>query len=178
MSAMAEIMKSCSQAADKGIFFDPVTSTTPLPETSTTPIPTTATTSFLTTQLQTMTTPPSASGKNTKNQLLIEQLTTRRCLTWCKSGGRFFIPFLAHCETFTRPCALQNEVRWQKEGNDECCNKGGRGTCKLGEGDCDYDSDCEGSLVCGDDNCTWGDGDDCCKKRGKPLQMTLLREKL
>jgi len=43
-------------------------------------------------------------------------------------------------------------------GNDDGC--GGN----LGEdmGDCDRDSDCAGNLVCGTDNCSWGDGDDCC----------------
>ena len=66
----------------------------------------------------------------------------------------------------TRPCAPGNDVRWQKDGNDNCCNVGGRGLCKLGEGDCDKNSDCEGSLVCGDDNCPWGEGDDCCMRKG------------
>ena len=66
----------------------------------------------------------------------------------------------------TRPCAPSNAVRWQKDGNDNCCSIEGRGLCKLGEGDCDKDSDCEGSLVCGDDNCPWGDGDDCCTRIG------------
>eukprot|EP00961_Rhodomonas_salina_P238356 3221588-Rhodomonas_salina.1 len=43
-------------------------------------------------------------------------------------------------------------------GNDDCC----QGDCVEGEGDCDEDSDCLGDLVCGTDNCPWGDGDDCC----------------
>ena len=75
----------------------------------------------------------------------------------------------------TRPCAPRNDVGWQKGGNEECCNEGGRGLCKLGEGDCDKDSDCEGSLVCGQDNCPWGDGDDCCMMPpGKPLHDYLV----
>ena len=32
----------------------------------------------------------------------------------------------------------------------------------MGEGDCNADSECAGDLVCGTDNCPWGDGDDCC----------------
>ena len=35
--------------------------------------------------------------------------------------------------------------------------------CSEGEGDCDYDSECSGSLVCNDDSCTSGPlGMDCC----------------
>ena len=73
----------------------------------------------------------------------------------------------------TRSCAPRNDVRWQKEGNEECCSEGGGGLCKVGDGDCDRDSDCEGDLVCGYDNCPWGDRDDCCMEPGKPLQMAL-----
>ena len=25
--------------------------------------------------------------------------------------------------------------------------------------------ECEGALVCGTDNCPWGDGDDCCRQK-------------
>ena len=69
----------------------------------------------------------------------------------------------------TRPCAPRNDVSWQKEGNEECCNEGGRGLCQLGEGDCDKNSDCEGSLVCGYNNCPWGDKDDCCMSPSKQM---------
>jgi len=37
--------------------------------------------------------------------------------------------------------------------------------CKEGEGDCDSDDECEGRLVCGKGNCTWGKGRDCCMRR-------------
>ena len=47
------------------------------------------------------------------------------------------------------------------EGNDNCCSFASQ--CNLGGGDCDEDSHCAGPLVCGDDNCAWGDGDDCCQ---------------
>ena len=39
--------------------------------------------------------------------------------------------------------------------------------CGEGDGDCDNDSHCEGDLVCGTDNCPWGDGDDCCIPPGE-----------
>jgi len=45
--------------------------------------------------------------------------------------------------------------------DDGCCTK--ETPCNLGEGDCDTDQQCAGSLVCGTDNCPWGDEDDCCK---------------
>ena len=72
----------------------------------------------------------------------------------------------------SRPCSPRDDVSWQKEGNEECCSE--EGPCKVGEGDCDRDSDCEGSLVCGTDNCPWGDEDDCCMIPGKPCQMTFV----
>ena len=37
-------------------------------------------------------------------------------------------------------------------GDNDCCT----GQCTLGEGDCDSDSDCKGSLVCGEANCKKG----------------------
>ena len=45
-------------------------------------------------------------------------------------------------------------------GNDACCTPDNQ--CISEEGDCDSDTDCLGSLQCGNDNCVWGDGDDCC----------------
>jgi len=50
--------------------------------------------------------------------------------------------------------------------NDGCCTK--EKPCNVGEGDCDSDNQCAGSLVCGEDNCPWGDGDDCCVKEVCP----------
>ena len=54
-------------------------------------------------------------------------------------------------------------------GDNGCCDRGGY-KCGYGEGDCDYDSDCSGSLACGNNNCqrlhddysTWDSSDDCC----------------
>ena len=39
----------------------------------------------------------------------------------------------------------------QKKENDKCCQVGEHGPCGEGEGDCDSDSECSGSLVCGGD---------------------------
>ena len=60
-------------------------------------------------------------------------------------------------------------------GGDSCCT--GSKPCGEGEGDCDYDSECAGNLVCGLDNCRRGplrhigsfdDTDDCCQR---PMMM-------
>ena len=61
----------------------------------------------------------------------------------------------------------------------DCClaARGGTRQCQEGEGDCGRDSDCEGTLVCGDNNCVsqfgkngqlWDEGDDCCRQRCDP----------
>ena len=51
-----------------------------------------------------------------------------------------------------------------------CCSSSKQ--CKIGEGDCDADSDCAGSLTCGNDNClndfsslgsNWASSADCCE---------------
>jgi len=47
-------------------------------------------------------------------------------------------------------------------GGDSCCDGI---KCGLGEGDCDSDTSCEGSLKCGTDNCfgeNFDESDDCC----------------
>ena len=55
---------------------------------------------------------------------------------------------------------------WFATGNRDCCTN--TAPCDVGEGDCDEDIDCAGSLVCGDDNCAWSGNqtgsnqDDCC----------------
>ena len=38
-------------------------------------------------------------------------------------------------------------------GGEHCCARNGVKLCSLDEGDCNSDLDCEGSLVCGDNNC-------------------------
>ena len=62
--------------------------------------------------------------------------------TSCKGGSR---PEIEHCCTSTNPC-------------------------KLNEGDCDDDTQCDGDLVCGTNNCgnsfSWISADCCVKKEG------------
>ena len=71
-----------------------------------------------------------------------------------------------------------NAVEVQDAGNNctgdpstnwNCCSDAV--PCTLGEGDCDKDTQCEGDLVCGSDNCfrdfpstgsNWVVGADCC----------------
>ena len=55
-----------------------------------------------------------------------------------------------------------------------CCTTSN--TCKIGEGDCDSDSECTGNLVCGTDNCLSIFGHspsdfDCCEEGKKTLCM-------
>ena len=52
------------------------------------------------------------------------------------------------------------------DGTSSCCTS--ENPCNKGEGDCDYNIDCVGNLVCGDNNChddlgfpSWGD---CCEE--------------
>ena len=64
------------------------------------------------------------------------------------------------------------------------CNGADSGCTNIqqGDGDCDYDSDCAGDLVCGSNNCvgTQFDGaDDCCMVASllmteHPVRKTLL----
>jgi len=47
-----------------------------------------------------------------------------------------------------------------------------KGSCSLGQGDCDRDADCSGNLVCGHDNCKQFNSQahsqaDCCIKQGE-----------
>ena len=46
-----------------------------------------------------------------------------------------------------------------------CCTQ--ENPCDLGEGDCDHDSECTGSLICGSNNCGsgWSNAEfDCCRE--------------
>jgi len=60
------------------------------------------------------------------------------------------------------------------EGEDHCCSP--TNLCSENEGDCDTDADCQGSLVCGQNNCPGGgnfdENDDCCKS-GPVLSDTI-----
>ena len=64
-------------------------------------------------------------------------------------------------------CGDNNRCRDRCVGGNVCCSQGINGDCKEGEGDCDDDRECEGSLVCGKDNCVGQTFDsdnsyDCC----------------
>ena len=55
-------------------------------------------------------------------------------------------------------------------GGESCCGPELTRLCGEGEGDCQRDEDCEGTLQCGEDNCgqsggLWDAEDDCCEKR-------------
>ena len=56
-------------------------------------------------------------------------------------------------------------------GGDHCCRPDD--PCALGEGDCNHDHDCQGVMICGEDNCPtsggrWDAEDDCCERRCTP----------
>ena len=62
-------------------------------------------------------------------------------------------------------------------GGDSCCGPEATRICGEGEGDCQGDEDCEGTLQCGEDNCVtqagqagglWDAEDDCCERRCSP----------
>ena len=61
---------------------------------------------------------------------------------------------------FNSECPVQNgPVYWT------CCTTDN--PCKEGEGDCDYNYECVGDLVCGTDNCIGAEHPstgDCCEK--------------
>jgi len=47
--------------------------------------------------------------------------------------------------------------------NNGCCTDDN--PCGKGDGDCDYDSHCARDLVCGNSNCKFSGGDDCCEEK-------------
>ena len=56
-------------------------------------------------------------------------------------------------------------------GGWSCCTTTNQ--CGIGEGDCDTDSQCSGSLKCGTDNCgsNFPKGFDCCYNQGKDCKV-------
>ena len=67
-------------------------------------------------------------------------------------------------------CGFDHTCRHPCHGSSRCCGGHGlEGYCKEGEGSCDKDSECEGSLVCGTSNCAWISHyyDDCCMQPSK-----------
>ena len=64
-------------------------------------------------------------------------------------------------ETLPRTC----------RGGEHCCRADN--PCPLNSGDCNKDQDCQGTMICGKDNCPysggrWDDEDDCCERRCTP----------
>ena len=64
----------------------------------------------------------------------------------------------------TQGGTIVEEEQFQCNGTDSnCCTK--ETPCKEGDGDCDKDEDCLGSLYCKTDSCAgpgFDDTDDCC----------------
>ena len=68
------------------------------------------------------------------------------------------------------------EIPMYCRGGEHCCYIGHANRCGEGEGDCNTDNDCDGSLVCGQNNCLktrnagglYDDQDDCCEKACTP----------
>ena len=76
------------------------------------------------------------------------------------------------CITDTNQCRLDSySTDWSK------CSQAS--LCAEGEGDCDEDSECEGSLVCGTDNCADGSTFlDCCEQeiyKGEPYRRFKIK---
>ena len=65
------------------------------------------------------------------------------------------------CNGENGQCRLNSDTNdWSKCSQDS--------PCADGEGDCDHHTDCEGTLLCGNDNCASGPtGMDCCTDDGK-----------
>ena len=79
--------------------------------------------------------------------------------------------------------ALVSSLKMYCRGGEQCCHRGHLGECGIGEGDCNDDIDCAGSLVCGKNNCgktggLWDPEDDCCENRcssDHPCQEQLMQ---
>ena len=76
------------------------------------------------------------------------------------------------CNTDNHKCRLDSySTDWSK------CSQAS--LCAEGEGDCDEDSECEGSLVCGTDNCAAGSTFlDCCEQeiyKGEPYRRFKIK---
>ena len=74
----------------------------------------------------------------------------------------FFSYIADGCSGLTS-CTLSNGY-----ATGSCCNSSN--LCDIDEGDCDADSDCDGDLICGSNNCAspFPDTHDCCT-RGRLL---------
>ena len=73
-------------------------------------------------------------------------------------------------------CFDPTKCDWISGSTWSCCTTENR--CKGGDGDCDYDGQCQDGYVCGRDNClTMNPGSqfhpvaDCCKPEGKESEV-------
>ena len=74
-------------------------------------------------------------------------------------------------------CFNPEKCDWKSGSTWSCCTTDN--PCKLGDGDCDYDSQCQDGYVCGRDNCLKMNGPDsgfhpvadCCKPEGKESEV-------
>ena len=84
--------------------------------------------------------------------------TLRHCCT--KTCNNDSDCFNQECNTDINQCRLDSySTDWSKCRQDS--------PCADGEGDCDHNTDCEGTLLCGNDNCVSGPtGMDCCTDKG------------
>ena len=48
-------------------------------------------------------------------------------------------------------CANTDDVAWRPV--EDCCDVEGAGPCAAGQGQCQTDDECRGSLYCGEGNC-------------------------
>ena len=88
---------------------------------------------------------------------------------------KWMVPYLnyisiRHLYVYLARCDARN---YRENGDHECCSRSS--PCAENEGDCDSDDDCQGDLVCGQDNCpsNWGSSEaDCCKSINVNLKTT------
>ena len=109
--------------------------------------------------------------------LMVQVLVLARCV---RSLLRFSILYACQCiligmllprfAAFAVDCHVDLLIGDCDESNNTTCCRGAESGCKdipAGDGDCDIDSDCAGSLVCGESSCEQTSGmydsfDDCC----------------
>ena len=74
------------------------------------------------------------------------------------------------CNTATNQCKLDSySTDWSK------CSQ--VTPCADGEGDCDHHTDCEGTLLCGNDNCASGPTEmDCCTEGNADINTHLDKD--
>ena len=59
-------------------------------------------------------------------------------------------------------------------GDAYCCST--HRPCRVGDGDCDFDHQCEGSTICGDHNCLFYNQEDSCCYEPKPSTFSNYGE--